>query len=243
MTADPASLGRFDGRLRASEWCVRTVDMDTLHRLVGLYHYSQGGANTATFRHGLFRAGSDECLGVAWWIPPTKTAAHYAATAASPRHPHGPGCDWKEVLTLSRLAIAPDVPKNAATFLMMRSVRLIRQAGDAWKCLVTYADTWRNHTGHIYRAAGWEDFGETAGEEVWTDQAGRMVARKRGQITRTAGQMRELGYVSHGRHPKIRYRLVIHSPKTKRCERPNPTDEWLRFVVGIARRTNSDFFS
>jgi hypothetical protein len=171
--------GRYDGRLRKADWTVRAVSLAEASALVAEYHYAHGGANTATYLHGLFRNGGDRPLGVAWWIPPTKSAA--VAT-----HPE----NWTGVLALSRMAIVPDVPKNAATFLLARSVRLIDRS--RWPCLVTYADEWQGHSGGIYRAAGWQYVGLTKPERTYVKD-GRMVARKAGPRTRTHTEMLALG--------------------------------------------------
>jgi hypothetical protein len=71
------------------------------------------------------------------------------------------------VLCLSRLAILPDVPANACSFLLARSRRLIDDK--AWPCLVTYADEWRGHTGAIYRADNWQYEGLTRPERTLSD--------------------------------------------------------------------------
>lgn len=171
--------------------------IDVARRLVERLHYARGASNTATYLHGLFRRGEfweDACLGVAWWIPPTKTAAE----ATYPTR-------WQGVLALSRLAIDPAVPKNACTFLLSRSRRLI-PASD-WPCLVTYADEWRGHTGAIYRADNWEYLGLTAAEPTFTVN-GVMTARKAGGHTRTVSDMLALGAVHEGRHSKHKFRLV-----------------------------------
>lgn len=66
------------GLFRKADWRVRSVDMDVARRLVEAHHYTRGAANTATYLHGLFAVDAfwqGECVGVAWWIPPTKTAA------------------------------------------------------------------------------------------------------------------------------------------------------------------------
>lgn len=186
-------------RLHKKDWEVRTVPLLVAQELVRKYHYSKGGANTATYRHGLFKKGSDECVGVAWWIPPTKGAA--LATW------HGP---FTEVLALSRLAIAPEVPKNAAVFLMMNSVKLIKKA-KRFKCLVTYADDWQGHVGTIYKAGGWEYRGKTAPEATWVKPDGQMVARKAGPKTRTKAEMLALGYIMKGRFSKHKYRYVLEN--------------------------------
>lgn len=85
-------------RLRRGDWTVRPVEIDTARRLVTEFHYAKGASNTATYLHGLFPQGAifdGQCVGVAWWIPPTRAAAE--AT-----HPE----NWRKVLNLSRMAIS-----------------------------------------------------------------------------------------------------------------------------------------
>ncbi len=180
-------------RLRASEWFVAPCSLDQATALVEQHHYARGGANTGT-THGLYQRGTFEPVAVAWWIPPTRTAA--AAWWSEP----------EQVLTLSRMVIEPGVPKNAATFLLMRSVRML---DPMWRCLLTYADTWQGHTGHIYKAAGWEYLGLTEPERTYVID-GRMVARKAGPHTRTHAEMLALGAECIGSFAKHRYRYVRH---------------------------------
>lgn len=183
-------------RLRAREWEVRTVPLVTCQAFVHDLHYAAGGSNTATGRHGLFRVGDDRCMGIAWWIPPTRNAA--AATHPDPAR-------WREVLSLSRLAIDPAAPRNAASFLLARSRKLIDRT--AWPCLVTYADEWRGHTGAIYRADNWEYMGRTKPERVYV-RNGRMLARKAGAITRTHADMLALGAECIGSFAKHKFRRL-----------------------------------
>lgn len=197
----------YAGRLRREEWRVVAVTLGTAQYLVREYHYAGGGANTGTFVHGLLPAGfcgETSCRGVAWWIPPTRSCAEAS----------WPG-DWRAVLSLSRLVLTPGAPKNSASFLLAASVRLVARDG-RWRCLVTYADSWRGHTGEIYRVAGWEYAGMTAPEEVWTDPRGRMVARKAGPRTRTRAEMLALGCVSQGRHSKHKFRLILPPGRPRR---------------------------
>lgn len=184
-------------RLRKGEFEVRPVDIWTARQLVEKHHYAKGASNTATYLHGLFPARAFwnlDCVGVAWWIPPTKGAA----LATYPDK-------WQGVLALSRLVIAPGVPKNACTFLLARSAKMIPTTD--WPCLVTYADQWRGHEGTIYKAANWEYLGLTGAEATYT-KAGVMTARKAGGRTRTHAEMMEMGCEFQGRHAKHKFRLV-----------------------------------
>lgn len=182
-------------RLRKSDWVVADCDIDVARRIVEAEHYARGASNTATYLHGIFPQGwhwHEDCAGVAWWIPPTRSAAEAWA-----------GDQWEGVLSLSRLAIKPSVPANGCSFLISRSVRLIDRR--RWPVLVTYADSWRGHTGAIYRACGWEYCGQTTPERTYTI-GGRMVARKAGGKTRTHAEMMALGAVLEGSFAKARFK-------------------------------------
>jgi len=186
------------GQLRKTDWMVATLDLGQARELVERLHYAGGGSNTATFRHGLFRPDDWPFypMGAAWWIPPTRTAAEATTDG-----------DWRRVLALSRFVLDPDVPKNGASFLLSRSVRLIRQTRD-WDVLVTYADEWQGHLGTMYLASGWEYVGKTKPERVYTLN-GCMIARKAGPTTRTHGDMLALGAECKGAFAKHKFVKVL----------------------------------
>lgn len=184
-----------DDNLKRNEWHVADVSIQVARLLVTKYHYAKSATNTRVYTHGLFRNGSDKCYGVAWWIPPTKTAAQASWD------------NWKKVLTLTRLVVMPGVPKNACSFLLAGSVKMIDRK--AWECLITYADTMRNHTGNIYRASNWQYTGLTAPETVFTDRHGRMMGRKRGQRTLTVEEMEREDFTSKGKSQKHKFKLIL----------------------------------
>jgi hypothetical protein len=154
------------------------------------HHYAHGAANTAVFRHGLYHRDRG-MVGAALWMPPTKVAAQSV-------HPH-----WRGVLCLSRLVVIPGEPTNAASYLMGRSMRIIRQDG-RWHDLVTYADERQGHTGTIYQATNWTYLGSRQGDPIYLDQEGRQVARKATK-SRTHTRMLDLGYQCVGRSIKHKY--------------------------------------
>jgi len=183
-------------KLRTTEWEVRPITLSVAEHIVANHHYAGKGANTGIF-HGLFRRGENTCRGVAWWIPPTRLCAEASFQG-----------DWKRVLTLSRLAVTPDVPPNGASFLIGQSIKRIRKTRQ-WDCLITYADTGEGHSGAIYRATNWEYLGLTKPEQRFEDSEGRIVARKAGPKTRTRAEMAALGYSPTGSHQKHKFRLLI----------------------------------
>jgi hypothetical protein len=182
------------GHLRAVDYEVHSIPQHgEARRLILQWHYSSSTPNTSTYRHGLYPVGLlTECMGATLWIPPTKTAGQRVA-----------GDDWPGVLSLSRLVVAPWMPTNAASFLLGRSMKRIDRT--RWPVLVTYADTAQGHTGTIYKATNWECEGEVPAGDVWEMPDGSLCGRKRGSVTLTVAQMRELGAIRRPAKSKIRF--------------------------------------
>lgn len=181
-------------KLIKADWQIRDLSIPVGRSLVRRFHYARGASNTRTYLHGLFAADAfweADCVGAAWWIPPTKSAA----LATYPEN-------WQGVLCLSRLVIKPDVPSNAASYLIGRSIRLIDRS--RWPCLVTYADSWQGHDGAIYKATNWTEVGRTKPERTYV-QAGRMLSRKAGGKTRTHSEMLALGAECIGSFSRIKF--------------------------------------
>ena len=62
------------------------------------------------------------------------------------------GEDYKQlVLELNRLCLNDELPKNSASFLIARSIKLL----PIERILVSYSDTGMGHTGYIYQATNW----------------------------------------------------------------------------------------
>lgn len=157
-------------------------------RFVRAHHYAKGGSRVSVYRHGMYRSDPamrplvGELVGVAIWIPPTPDAAKSVVDEG-----------WQGVLCLSRLAIAPEVGTNGASFLLGRSMRLIDR--ERWPRLLTYADPALGHTGAIYRATNWECMGASPGgaHGTWTDDSGRRWSYKRGGRTYSEREMESAG--------------------------------------------------
>lgn len=191
----------FSGRLKKEEYVVLPVDLATARRLITKWHYAKSATNTGVYTHGLFLKGKSlfyyDCLGIAWWLPPTKNAA--IAT-----YPEG---DWRKVLSLTRLVVSPEVPKNACSFLLSKSIKMIDSS--KWHCLVTYADTWQNHNGTIYKATNWEYCGLTKASDVFVNSKGEMMGRKRGAKNITKKELLSSGFICQGSFSKHKFRYLI----------------------------------
>lgn len=181
---------------RKGDYYISSIAIGEARRLVEQYHYAKGGSNTGCYAHGLFRVSDNALVGVAWWLPPTKVACQSVNMD-----------NWKRVISLSRLVITPDEPKNAATILLGASIRLIKK--DArFVSLVTYADMSQGHTGAIYKATNWEYQGVTKPSRRWLNPVtGQQVAAK-ATTNRTKGEMLALGYTRTEAHAK--HKFVMH---------------------------------
>jgi hypothetical protein len=126
-------------------------------------------------------------------MPPLKKAAVAAARDT--------GADWRNVLNLSRLVVAPGEPKNATGMLLARSMRMVPRR---WQAFVTFADQLRGHEGTIYKATNWEDTGLVRGAPTWVDSEGRQVATRHTK-NRTVAEMLAAGYRKLGTAKKRRF--------------------------------------
>ena len=177
--------------LRAADWTVGPVDHADAVDFITRTHYAGGAPNTSVARHALRRRGCDDVLGVALWLPPTKNAAASVAD------------DWRGVLALSRLCVAATAPRNGASFLLARSMRMLDRG--RWHTLLTYADTSLGHSGAIYLATNWRRLGEVPGSDNWIDADGVRRGRKRGGRNLSVAEMRDRGFTRLPTAPKVKF--------------------------------------
>lgn len=189
----PESAMRHEGpNLNRRDWLVECVPHGEAVAAIRAWHYSHSAPNTGQ-AHGLFaRDGApfSAIVGAALWLPPTRRAAEKVA-----------GESWRGVLSLSRLAVDPALPRNAASFLLAGSMRLLDR--DRWPVLLTFADSQQGHTGAIYKATGWTLDGLSSSGSYWV-RDGVQVGRKRGKRNIRAADLRADGY-TEVRSEKLRY--------------------------------------
>ena len=183
--------------LKKEYWFVRDIEHRLAKSFIERHHYSKGCSLTSVYRHGLFmRENPDKLMGCVVWLPPTKPAAMSVNKD-----------EWRKVLSLTRMAVLPECPRNACSFLLSRSVKLIRRDG-RFVSLVTYADERMGHDGLVYRASNWNYVGRMKGSPSWIDpKTGKQVAIKATK-SRTKQQMLDLGYEVAGTFAKRKY--VLH---------------------------------
>ncbi len=161
-------MNRQKKKLNKNEWDCRTVPHSTAAGFIRRFHYAGGTSNTSQVRLGLFRKSDffdTQLMGSCLWMwAPIQVTKQYKTGKT--------GC-----LSLSRLAIHPDVPTNGASFLIGQSIKWIKKNRPGVRLLVTYADSWKDHSGQIYKATNWEYLGLTTPSPRWTNSAGQLVSR------------------------------------------------------------------
>lgn len=179
---------------RRRDYVVRRVPHAESSAFIREYHYAHGCSNTSSESFGLFR--NDEMVGAALWMPPTKVCA----ITIDP-------VEWRRVLALSRLAIAPSEPRNAASLFigsMMRTLNSERR----WTAAVTFADESQGHTGAIYRATNWRYLNRTKPGARWESSCGRQVS-KLSTKTRSDKEMVLLGHRMVGKYSKHKFAKIF----------------------------------
>lgn len=183
-------------KFRKGDWLVADAPFVEAQALVRELHYARGGSNTYVYCHGLYHRGlGSRLMGVAWWLPPTRVACESVNKEK-----------WKQVLSLTRMVIRSEVPKNGASFLLARSIKII-SAEHRFVSLVTYADESQGHTGGVYRASNWHYVGRTGPYPRWLDSEGKQVAQKATK-NRVKAEMEFLGHTKVGSFYK--HKFVLH---------------------------------
>lgn len=183
-----------ENRARLRDYKVQRISHSIAAPFIVQHHYAKGCANTSTESFGLMR--DDVLVGAALWMPPTKVAAQ----SVDPE-------DWRRVLSLSRLAVAPSEPTNAESLFIGAMLRTLNEER-RWTCVVTYADESQGHNGTIYRATNWRYLGRTKPEPRWEDASGKQVS-KLATKTRKAEDMRKLGHRMVGKYQKHKFGRIF----------------------------------
>lgn len=64
----------------------------------------------------------------------------------------------KFILDLTRMVLNNDMPKNSESWFLSRNIKWLKKKDI--KYLITYADTYENHSGIIYQATNWIKYGK-----------------------------------------------------------------------------------
>ncbi len=182
----------FEDHIKKQDWEIGEVDFKTAQNLIKQHHYARGGSKSFVYLHGLYHIETGGLAGIVWWLPPTRVACESVNKEC-----------WKKVLSLTRMVMVPNAPKSSISFLLSRSVKIIKQE-KRFVSLVTYADESQGHTGGCYKAAGWDYVGRTGPYPRWIDSSGKQVAAK-ATTNRTKAMMEALGHTKQGSFYKHKY--------------------------------------
>jgi len=87
--------------------------------------------------------------------------------------------DQETTMEFTRMALSPDAPKNAATFMLGKMRRWIRENMPQIVRLISYQDIDAHH-GTIYKADNWTKVAELdIGKASWTNRYGRRTDSER----------------------------------------------------------------
>lgn len=175
---------------KAKDYRVERIPHAEAAPFIREHHYAKGCANTSTEAFGLYRGPI--LVGAAVWMPPTRVCAESVDRE-----------DWRRVISLSRLAVAPTEPQNAESLFIGAMLRAMQREG-RWVAAVTFADESQGHGGTIYKATNWRYLGRTKPEPRWEDANGKQVSRLATK-SRTAKDMAELGHRMVGKFSKHKY--------------------------------------
>lgn len=160
---------------------------------------------------------------VIYALPPRETDIRYG------------GKTWE----LARLWVEQSVPKNAETWLISQSVKMIRRDNPDVRFLVSYADPSFGHCGTIYKAANWRCDDQTDGDRKTprfdlatehTDIFGDTVTKKWGRLSHVP-----VGEVTKRIHRVSKFRFYYEFPKRKITpEKQLVEDRQIELFTGIA---------
>jgi len=136
-------------------WSVKILNRSDIRDFIEKWHYS-GSINgcNASFCFGLFD-GMDNLVG-----------AMFFGQLAMRNQWKRFSDDATKVIELRRLCCIDNTPKNAESFFIGKSLKLLAAEWDANGIVVSYADKEYGHDGTIYKASNFEMVGEIKGAKV-----------------------------------------------------------------------------
>lgn len=137
--------GLFDASWRAA-CLIRECSIADVDSFIQSHYLKKRPAIVLLCLMMIFRTRPVGCI--VYSAPPPETDQRYG------------GKTWE----LARLYLLDEIPRNAETWLIGKSVRFIKHHHPEVKHLVSYADPSAGHRGVIYRAANWQQDGKTDDE-------------------------------------------------------------------------------
>lgn len=181
------------------EYHIKEIPRKQAQDIVVKYHYLHRKA-PCSFSFGLFLGG--ELKGVILYGTPSSSSLRKGICGEEEKN---------NVLELTRLWVADDVPKNGESYLIGGTLRKVDK-----EIIVSYADTAQGHVGTVYQATNWIYTGLSAKRTDWTiqgvDKHCRTISNKY-----TADELRATYGDSFSLQPRSRkHRYVFFNAKSKK---------------------------
>jgi hypothetical protein len=136
------------------KWEVKIVERKIISDFIEKWHYS-GSINGCI---------SDYCFGLYCDQGELKGALFYGRMAMANQYKRFSDKE-NSVIELRRLCCVDSTPKNAESFFIGRSLRMLKKLW-AGKVVVSYADKEYGHTGLIYKASNFKQLADVKGAKV-----------------------------------------------------------------------------
>jgi len=147
---------------------------------------------------GLFRG--KELVGVCAFATPCSEAVRASLF----------GEDHKDRVTeLHRLFTFDDLPSNAGTWFIARALRGLIQYRPKIRGIISFADTTEGHTGAIYKASNFTQYGFTGSSTFYRDKDGRLRHPRQSGVNITKEHANEMGWTPEKRGAKARFVKII----------------------------------
>jgi hypothetical protein len=100
-------------------------------------------------------------------------------------------------------------PRNSATILISRSLRLLKQESPRLWGVLSFADTTEGHVGYVYQAANAIYCGTGGSSVAYRDANGRLRAPRQDGVNVSPSEASRRGWSSAPRQVKHRYLFLI----------------------------------
>lgn len=155
---------------------IAPVSYQKAMQMVVTSHYLHRKA-PCSFAFGLFCKRLRKCVGVITYGTPSSAPLRRGICGDDEKH---------NVIELTRLWIQDGTPKNAESYLIGNTIRLVDK-----EIIVSFAEAEQGHIGVVYQASNWTYTGLSAKRTSWTidgyDRHGQTIADKY-----TAAEVREI---------------------------------------------------
>lgn len=159
--AVPESSKQQDARESTRETAVQVRPSGSIVRSIHVQPVSRSVVQPLVVNHHYLHsmpAGARVCFGI--YLHNDLHGAVVFTAGARQGHKLLAAAKPQDVVTLARLWLSDELPRNSESRVLGVVLRTLRQTTD-WKLILSYADPTAGHTGIIYRASGWLYLGQT----------------------------------------------------------------------------------